>query len=329
MSSFWAPIFNPAACVDAPPGDNLCSANAAALLKKLEAALKHPVKHGLTGERKSLLRGHGLDFADLRQYFPGDDIRKIDWNVFARTMEPHIKEYHEEKQLNVWIAVDLTPSMFFGSPVSKAQKAVELAGLLGLLTQQGRHKLGFYLMTPDGHRIVRPGSGRLHLEHGMETLIRLVEDSASTVKAGEIKSKSARPDPFDTLCQDLARMLKSHVSVFLLSDFLTFGTQWLQELGHLSRQAQLNHVLIDDPAELALTPAAEGPGLIEVFDPESGRVLTLDTGDRRFAARYREAARAYRRTIVDGLSDTGTVSVAHTDEPPLASLLALLGEMRR
>ena len=123
-------------------------------------------------------------------------------------------------------------------------------------------------------------------------------------------------------------MLKSHVSVFLLSDFLSFGTRWPVELGRLSRMAQLNHILITDPVEL--DPAAwAGAGYVEVFDPESGHVLALDTGDRRFVERYRKAASDYRAGIVDQLAPTGSVTVTGTDDSPLAALLALLKEMQR
>jgi uncharacterized protein (DUF58 family) len=318
MKKWLAPVLNPAACVESPVTDSLWASNADILLKRLEALLRHPVTHGISGDRRSLLRGHGLDLADLRQYFPGDDIRKIDWNVFARTMAPHIKQYQEEKQLQIWIAVDLTPSMFFGTPVSKAQKAAELAALLGLMIQQGRHKLGFYLMSANGHQIIPPASGRLHLEHGMEALLRAIRTETQTVAAMPM-------DFFDTLCGELARMIKGHVSVFLLSDFLTFSTKWTRELGHLSRRAQVHHILIEDPVEI---DPGSGMGLVEVFDPETGKTQVLDTRDKRFLARYRHEARAYREGIMQALAGTGTVSVTRTTEPLTDSLLGLMKGMQ-
>src|SRR5215470_17110747 len=122
LTGWLDPVLNPRACLDIPePPTEAMPVDA--WLRLLESRLRQKIREGYDGSKQSLVRGYGLDFADLREYVPGDDIRKIDWNVFARTLSPHVKEYHEERQLTVWVFVDFTPSMFFGSSITGQSKA--------------------------------------------------------------------------------------------------------------------------------------------------------------------------------------------------------------
>ena len=99
----------------------------------------------------------------MREYTPGDDIRKMDWSVFARTLTPHIREYHEEKQLTLWLVMDFTPSMRFGRAKTKIAQAIELAGLFGLLAERAGHKLGAFLITEEQPEIIPPACNLAHL----------------------------------------------------------------------------------------------------------------------------------------------------------------------
>jgi uncharacterized protein (DUF58 family) len=307
------PIINPLACLPPPPeSSRMAQEQADGLLKRLEATLQQKLRYALTGEKRSILRGQGLDFAELREYMPGDDIRKIDWNVFARTFSPHVREYHEEKQLTVWLAVDCTPSMQFGRLKTKLEQALELAGLLALMAERSHHRLGAFWIRGDGTEIIPPRSGQVQTRQILDALLKTAQTPPSDVPA---------KDPLPDACAKLCHVVQKHTTVFFLSDFLSLSERWDIPLGQLSRHAQLVHLVLQDPVEQTLP---EGLGLLPVLDPETGQALWLDTNDRAF----REACEAHARSLMalrlQRLRETGTVVPASTEEDPVQVLLTLL-----
>lgn len=305
------PILNPLACLPPLP-EETGPENAELLLKRLEASLRQRIRFAFGGTRKSLLRGQGLDFADLREYVPGDDIRKIDWNVFARTMTPHVREYQEEKQLTIWLAVDLTPSMRFGRSRTKLHHATELAGLLGLMARDAGHQLGAFLITGTKTEILPPKTGQSQLQQIMQVLLSLSE-----------KPPSGYPevDPFPEACAQLAHLVSRQAIVFFLSDFWSLNDGWLSSLGKLSRTAALYSIMLADPAETEL-PA--NVGLLSVLDPETGRVTEVDSGDAAFRRMYADTYQRRRQDVLDRLGRLGTPLLASTAQEPLEILSALL-----
>ena len=317
MSWLWdgwlAPVTNPLACLELPEdADN--EASPESMLKGLESALRQRVQHGWVGHKQSIVRGHGLDFADLREYAPGDDIRKIDWNVFARTLSPHIKEYLEEKQLTVWVFVDLTPSMFFGSHKTKARLAIEVAGLLGLLTEYGRNKLGVFVMDAEGSWMLPPKAGSEQVHLAMQRLLGAEQHMASVVQ-------SVPEHYFSEHLSELARVAGKQTSVFVFSDFLTRSTQWEMVLGNLSGNTNIYTALMTDPAEEAL-PA--NIGLIECFDPETGHVVFIDTSDSELCALYQQKFSQRLTELSQRLSRFSRPMTVSTTMAPVDVLVDLL-----
>lgn len=312
MLRWLDPILNPMACL--PPLETEPPAeNADSILKRLEALLQHQLQYALTGERRSIIKGQGLDFADLREYMPGDDIRKIDWNVFARTLTPHIREYHEEKQLTLWLVVDMTPSMRFGKHKSKLQHALDLAGLLGLMAHRANHKLGSFIILHKDVRIIPPQAGYGHLQRIMQTLLDL-----SQLPAG------VQPDSYDplpTAFQKLAHLVQKNATLLILSDFLSLSPHWQNPLGRLSRNSKLIYLLLQDPVELQLP---HGLGVISVMDPETGKTNQIDTNNRHFQTDYQAMASQALQQRIQTLKETGLVTVASTDNTPLEILLSLM-----
>jgi uncharacterized protein (DUF58 family) len=315
MLRWLDPILNPLACL--PPLEaEPVTENADSLLKRLEALLQHQLRYALTGERRSIIRGQGLDFADLREYTPGDDIRKIDWNVFARTLTPHIREYHEEKQLTLWLVMDMTASMRFGKRKSKLQQALDLAGLLGMMAHRANHKLGSFVIVNNTVQIIPPQTGYAHLQRILQAML----DCSQRPERKDPPS-GPDPDPLPTAFQKLSHLVQKNATVLILSDFLTFSPQWQHPLGKLSRSSKLVYLMLQDPVELQLPT---GLGLLTVVDPETGQTGQVDTNDLRFSREYQAAVRHSLGKRQQLLKETGLVAVASTDTSPLDTLLTLL-----
>lgn len=314
MLRWLDPILNPLACLPAPEEDRQKDEKAEALLKRLEALLQHRLRYALSGDRRSIMRGQGLDFADLREYMPGDDIRKIDWSVFARTLTPHVREYHEEKQLTLWLAMDCTPSMRFGKRKTKLKQAVELAGLLGLLAERGKHKLGAVLILGQETRILPPKSGTAHLQHIMQKLLNCANFPA---QPGQVLPTDPLPEAF----RQLAHLAQKNSTVLVFSDFLSLTETWHVPLGQLSQRAKLVHLVLQDPIETRL-PA--GLGMLAVQDPETGQTVQIDTNDARFRQRYEATVHAQTAQRLATLQQTGLTLPAPCDAEPLDILASLL-----
>lgn len=310
------PVLNPLACLPPGPAPE-ASCDAGVFLRQLEKQLRLRLRDALSGGKTSLVRGQGLDFADLREYAPGDDIRKIDWNVFARTLTPHVKEFHEEKQLTLWLAVDLSPSMHFGRERTKAACAVEWAGLLALMAHAAGHKLGAFLIAPDGTWIIppKPGYGQVRrVAHAMLDLLQ-----------APLPVPGTRSDPGESPFQALSHVVGRHGTVFLLSDFNRPEDAWRPHVGQLSRRAALISLLISDPAEERPPSGLDAP----VYDPVSGLTVRLDSRDAGFLRRYESAMAAEKARLRETLKAMGLLAEASTEEDPLVVLRQLLGQAQR
>lgn len=320
------PIVNPLACLP-PVAEPPAVDHADALLRRLEALLKQPLSQSLSGDKRGVLYGSGLDFADLREYVPGDDIRKLDWNVFARTLTPHVREYHEEKQLTVWLMLDATPSMQFGRQRSKWMHAVELAGLLGLMAQQAGHRLGAMIVDVQGTVILPPQMGENHLLHVLQLCLQRVgaqPPSSGAPVAGV--SADLLSDPLGRAARELAQVVGKQSTVFLISDFWSAQTDWLAVLGGLSRRARLYSLWCRDVVEATLPEGLPG---FWVRDPEQGTLAWLDGVDARFRARY---AQRYQEECVQReswLVQVSQVVVSDTADSPVATVLELLRLRRK
>jgi hypothetical protein len=347
FTSCWhamlTPILDPVACL--PPQSTTDSEESAtALLRRLEQQLQQRLKMFLPGEQRSLRRGDGLDFAELREYHPGDDLRKMDWSVFARTTIPHVREYHAETQAILWLAVDASASMRFGRLHSKAKLARELAGFLGILAQKNRFRVGGVLFGRDRSaflfELFAPTSDASALQKLLTRLLALEVEG----QIADINVSDSAQDPLPLACQRLEKLVQQGSSVFLLSDFLSWPVdtdntlhsptdnlskdssqleaKWQQALGRLGQKAQLVSLAIHDPVELS-GPREASHSLI-LRDSETGARFLWPGNDAQFLAQYRETMQARQLALFKWLERIGGSLSASTEQEALDILLSLL-----
>jgi uncharacterized protein (DUF58 family) len=283
-------------------------ASPAEAVRRFELTLRRRIDGLIHGDHAGRLVGLGTEPGETRRYAPGDDPRRIDWNVTARTRTPHVRDSVADHELTTWLAVDLTASQQFGTARCTKRQLVELtAGALAVLASRGGNKVGAVLLTSDGVVTVEPKAGHLHL-------MALFHKLLSAPRAD-----GAGPD----LGAALGRLGRPHVRpglVVVVSDFPPSGT-WHPALRLVAARHETLAVEVLDPRELELPDV----GLLTVVDAETGEERDVATGDaalrRRFAALARERREATAATLrgagVDHL-------VMRTDRDPVADLVGWL-----
>jgi uncharacterized protein (DUF58 family) len=264
------------------------------ILQRLDWQVIRRLDGLLQGDYRSLFYGYGVDFADLREYQPEDDIRYIDWNVTARMDTPYIRQYAEDREITAWFLLDLSPSVDFGT-VGNQKRAMLIdfvTTMARLLTRHG-NRIGamFY-----GSRIERtiPARG------GKMQVLRLVNDLLKHPRLSHAPFTDLTP-----LLRGGLNAIKRRSVVFVVSDFIC-EPGWERPLKLLNQRHEVLVVRLWDPREMELPDI--GPVVIE--DSETGEQLYLDTHDRKFRQRFREAAVqreadltvAFKRSGVDALS---------------------------
>lgn len=227
----------------------------------------------LAGEYRSVFRGQGMEFSEVRAYEPGDDFRAIDWNVSARFGSPFVKTFTEERELTVLVVVDQSASARTGDGAGKVARAVEVAAVLALAAARQHDRVGALLFTDRPELVVPPGKGRRHALRVIRDMLAFHPAGQGTDLAGAIRYA--------------ARLLRHRSIVVVLSDFQAPG--WVDPFRHLASRHDVVAVTVDDPRELR--PAAAG--WIEFADAETGTRVLVDTGSA--AARARWQALALRR----------------------------------
>jgi uncharacterized protein (DUF58 family) len=225
------------------------------------------------GEYRSVFKGQGMEFAEVREYQTGDEVRFIDWNVTARMGRPFVKRYVEERELTVLLLVDLSGSERFGTIRRfKSELATELSALIAMSAVRNNDRVGVVLFTDRVEHVVAPGKGRRHA-------LRLVRDIFSHQPVG-------RGTDLVGAIEYVARILRQHAIVFIVSDFQAPDIE--RPLKILAHQHDVVAVSIEDPSERLLPDM----GLVRLTDPETGTVLDIDTSDRSVRAHYAQAVAA-------------------------------------
>ncbi len=290
--------------------------NPEALLRKLEFTVLRRLDGQLHGDYRSLFRGTGLDLADLREYQFNDDVRRIDWNVTARLQVPHVREYHEDRELSAWFLCDLSGSVDFGSgQVKKLETAVEFVALLArVLTARG-NRVGAVLYGDKVDQVLPARSGRRHVLHLMRAMqqrppLRLVKGGGQT---------------------DLAQLLKAGQSVirrrslvFVVSDFIS-APGWDKPLAQLAQRHEVVAVRLHDPLEQELPDI----GLMLMQDAETGEQLFVDTGDKAFRKRFAAAAAKREEALLTGLANAGVDALELSTSQPLLDTVLRFTDMRK
>ena len=247
-------------------------------LRRLQIHCRRPVEHLLAGEYRSVFKGRGVEFDDLREYQPGDDVRAIDWRSLARTGRPHLRRYIEEREQSFMLALDVSGSLAFGSEArAKRDAAMEAAALLAWSAARNKDRVGLLLFSDRVELYLAPGHGRNHV-------LRLINELAGFQPAG-------RGTDLPLALDFIGRVSRKRGIVFLFSDFLAAGYE--ESLRTLARRHDVTAVLMRDPAEAQLPRG----GLVQLRDAETGRERLVDAAAgalsratlERFAAVCREA----------------------------------------
>jgi uncharacterized protein (DUF58 family) len=255
-------------------------------VRRIELRTRGLVNSRFVGEYHSVFKGQGMEFSEVREYQPGDEVRTIDWNVSARMRRLYVKRYVEERELTVLLIVDCSGSSRFGTgDRDKQAMAAELAAVLALTATRNNDRVGLILCAEEPEHIVPPRKGRRHA-------LRLVRDVLAW-------PTSARATNLATALDYAARVLTHHAIVFIISDFVTPSIEL--QLRRLSQRHDIVAVVLDDPAERSLPNL----GVARLMDTESGRLVEIDTADpgvrRRYAAAV-EAERVARQRLLRQLS---------------------------
>jgi uncharacterized protein (DUF58 family) len=236
-------------------------------VKLLELRTRGLVNSLFTGEYRSVFKGQGMEFAEVREYQPGDEVRSIDWNVTARMQRPYVKRYIEERELTVMLAVDVSGSERFGTRRRfKSEVASELAAVLAMSAIRNNDRVGNLMFTDHIEHVVPPRKGRRHA-------LRLIRDILAFEPEG-------RGTDIGGATEYLNKMLAHKAIIFLVSDFL--GENIERPLKLLAQRHDVVAVTLEDPSERVLPDI----GLVRLVDPETGQALDIDTSDAKVRAQF-------------------------------------------
>lgn len=267
-------------------------------VKGIELRTRALVTSLFSGEYRSVFRGQGIEFAEVRAYQHGDDFRALDWNVSARMGHPFVKTFIEERELTLLLIVDQSGSLHFGRPHTKAALAVEVGAVLALAAARHNDRVGAVLFTDRVESLVRPAKGRPHALRVIRDLVAFRARGKGTNLAEALRYAT--------------RLLHHRAIVAVLSDFRANG--WEEPLGRLAAQHDVVAITVDDPRELDLPDV----GWVELEDAESGQRMLLDTSHRATHDRVRVAAERLLQERARRLVQAGVDRVALRTDIPYA-----------
>ena len=284
-----------------------------ALLRALDLTIARRIEGLLAGDYRSGLLGVGTELAQVRPYEPGDDVRRIDWNVTARTLIPHVRVQLAERVMTTWIVLDTSASMAFGTADRRKADVAEGAALaLAHVATRRGNRLGVVTFGSDRPRVVPPRQGR----SGLLGLLARLRDE---------EQPESRPTSFADAFRRTAAAARQRALVAVVSDFRGPPT-WRRELLQLAGRHDVIAVEVRDPREQELPNVGE----LWLVDPETGRRLRVDTRSAKLRARFAEAARVERSSLADTLAGIGVRHVVlSTSGDWLRVLVPFLRRRRR
>lgn len=240
-------------------------------VKLIELRTRGLVNTVFSGEYQSVFKGQGMEFAEVREYVPGDEYRSIDWNVSARMGQPFVKKYIEERELTVLFVVDLSGSAQFGTRGRfKAELAAEVAAVIAMAAIKNNDRVGLLLFTDRIESFVAPRKGRRHA-------LRLIRDLLAFEPAGRGTDVAAA-------LEYVGRILRQRAIVFVISDFLDIGYE--RPLKVISQRHDVVAITVSDPRERSLADV----GFLELTDAETGERIVLDSSSRYVREQYEHLA---------------------------------------
>jgi len=291
-------------------------AEIAQAVKRIQFVTGRQVSDVMAGAYLSVFKGRGMEFDEVRPYVPGDDVRAIDWNVTARTGEPHVKRFVEERELTVMLLVDVSASQDFGSGRrSKLEAAVELSALLAMSAVENGDKVGLLLFHGGADLYIPPRKGGKHALRVVREVLARGQGIAEGPAKRQIlptfvrrwfkklqdttRSAPRRSTSIAAALEFCRQVLPRRAVLFLISDFMDDG--YLQVLRHANRKHDVVASLIADPREADMPPA----GLVTLEDAETGAERLVDTRSSAFRTELAARAATRQQKLKDELRATG------------------------
>lgn len=262
------------------------------VLDRLDFTVLRRLDGMLQGDYRTIFRGGGLDFTDLRNYQPEDDIRHIDWNVTARVNSPFVRRYVEDREITAWFLLDRSKSMAFGGDPSKEQMLTDTVVAFARLLSKSGNRVGAVTWDNHVHAVIEP-------RHGRNQVLRLAREMLSPVPDHD------GPTDLAHLAHAALSSIRQRSLVFVVSDFIS-EPGWERPLALLARRHEVVALRIVDPAETALPNA----GVMVMEDAETGEQLYVDTSDPEFRRRFAAAA-ADRELQIETAARRAEIDVHH------------------
>jgi uncharacterized protein (DUF58 family) len=293
--------------------DGAPSFNAENILRRLEWTVIRRLDGLLQGDYRTLLRGVGLDLADLREYQHHDDVRHIDWNVTARLQIPHVREFTEDREMAAWFLVDLSPSVDFGSGEQRKRgvSAEFVAVLARLLTRHG-NRVGAMLYGSGVDAVIPTRGGRRHVLH----LLHSIQQRPAAAAEGTTKLRD--------LLEAGAALIKRRSTIFVVSDFIS-EPGWERPLAMLAQRHEVVAVRVLDPLELDLPDL----GLLTMRDSETGEQLLVDTHDKGFRTRFTRIAAQREAELRQAFVTAGVDALELATDGDMVDAVVRFADMRK
>ena len=283
------------------------------ILQRLDWQVIRRLDGLLQGDYRTLFFGAGIDFTDLREYQPQDDIRHIDWNVTARLNSPYVRQYVEDREITAWFLLDLSLSMGFG-PEQRSKQLVLIdfvATMARLLTRNG-NRVGAILFNNRIDQIIPPRGGRNQVLRMIRELLNQDDNHPGTTT------------DLSLLVHGGMNTIKRRSFIFLISDFYS-QPEWERPLSLLNRRHELLAIRLWDPREVELPKA----GFIVVEDSESGEQLYVDTSDPEFHRRFSEVNYQRERILQENLKQAGVDLFSYSTEGDLVRAIVRMAALRK
>ncbi len=283
------------------------------ILQRLDWQVIRRLDGLLQGDYRSLFYGYGVDFADLREYQPEDDIRYIDWNVTARMNTPYVRQYAEDREITAWFLLDLSPSVDFGTLQSlKRTVLIDFVTTFARLLTRHGNRVGAMFYGSRVERTIPARGGRIQV-------LRLVNDL--------LKQPRLPKAPFTDLTPLLEaglHSIKRRSLIFIISDFIS-APGWERPLNLLNQRHEVLAIRLWDPREVELPDI--GPVIME--DAETGEQLYVDTHDKKFRQRFQEAARRREAALNEAFKRSGVDALSLSTEEDLVRAIVRFATLRQ
>ena len=278
-------------------------------VRRIEIVTKNLVDGLITGEYHSIFKGQGIEFSEIRDYRPGDDIRAIDWKVTARFDHPFVKEFIEERDLNVYFVFDYSASNYFGNLIEKRRKAIELTATLMFSAMKNNDNVGLFIFTEDIEKFIPARKGRRHV-------LKLI----SSLVSHKPKSKGTN---IEKALSHVSNIIKKRSVIFILSDF--YNQDFSKALKILKRRHDVIAIKVNDAREAEIPDV----GLIQLEDEETGEQLLVDTSDQGFRDNYIRIVNKEEIRLRNLFNKSGVDVINISTDSPYESPLRKFFKMRQ